>query len=244
MLTVPAVAMGDFTLPSLPPNFVPNFLTQPPPINNDTNLLDNLAGFNPIQQSDPSRGDHFPKDVDGDSPFLDELDTAFNNLSQTDEDTTLSTEQWIEVSTLYAQAMRHGLVNYTKGIGAASFTRNLSLESRIHCIELSKNIESINRYFQLPYDETMSTKYCHKCLTADGTIPTQWQTLYEICGHDATATRDTLINEYRQILNTQMLEWYESMRSVAHDQIILKITNGEFAPEFIRADPRIIEWAN
>ena len=29
--------MGDFTLPSLPPDFVPNFLTQPQPINNDTN---------------------------------------------------------------------------------------------------------------------------------------------------------------------------------------------------------------
>ena len=90
----------------------------------------------------------------------------------------------------------------------------------------------------------MSTNYCHKCLTAEGTTPTQWQIQLETCSHDATATRETIINGYRQIMNTQMLKWYESLRSVAHDQIILKITNGEFAPEFIRADPRIIEWSN
>ena len=32
--------MGDFTLPSLPPDSVPNFLTQPNPINNNTNFPD------------------------------------------------------------------------------------------------------------------------------------------------------------------------------------------------------------
>ena len=236
--------MGDFTLPSLPPDFTPNFLTQPHLINNDTNLLEEQRGFNPLQQVDPSREDRFPKDADGDSPFLNELNKAFNNLTQTNQDTTLSKEQWIEVSALFAQAMRIGLVQYTNGIGAASFTRNLPLESRIHFIELSKNIESINRYFQLPYDESMSTNYCHKCLTAEGTTPTHWQTQFELCGHNATATRESIINQYTQALNTQMLEWYESLRTATHDQIVLRITNREFAPEFLRADPRIIEWSN
>lgn len=41
-----------------------------------------------------------------------------------------------------------------------------------------------------------------------------------------------------------MHEWYESLRVAAHDQVVLKITNGDFAPEFLRADPRIIEWSN
>ena len=140
--------------------------------------------------------------------------------------------------------MRHGLIQYTNAVDAASFTRDLPLESRIHFIELSKNIESINRYFQLPYNEAMSKNYCHKCLTAEGTTPTHWQSQFELCGHNATATRESIINQYKQTLNTQMLQWYESLRSAAHDQIVLKITNGEFAPDSIRADPRIIEWSN
>ena len=90
--------MGDFTLPSLPPDFVPNFLTQPNFINNDTNLLEYSEGFNPLQQIDPSREDRFPKDADGDTPFLNELNEALDNLAQTNQDTTLSKEQWIEVA--------------------------------------------------------------------------------------------------------------------------------------------------
>ena len=140
--------------------------------------------------------------------------------------------------------MRRGLTQFTNGIGAASFTRNLPLESRIHFIELSKNIESINRYFQLPYNETMTTNYCHKCLTAEGTTPTHWQTQLELCGHNATVARESITNQYIQAVHTQMLEWYETLKTAAHDQIVLKITNGDFAPEFLRADPQIIEWSN
>ena len=41
-----------------------------------------------------------------------------------------------------------------------------------------------------------------------------------------------------------MIEWYESQRVIAHDQIVLKITNDNFAPEILTADPHIIEWSN
>ena len=232
--------MGDFTLPSLPPTFVPNFLTQPGFITNDTNIPEDPGSLPPLQRDDPSREDRFPRD----SPFLDEIEDALNNLAQINQDCTLSKEQWIEVAALYSQAMKKGLTQFTNSIGAASFTRNLSMESRTHIIELSKNIESINRYFQLPYDESMSTNYCHKCLTAKGTTPTQWQTELERCSNNATAASESLTNQFIQATVTQMHEWYESIRTTAHDQIVLRITNGEFAPEFLRADPRIIEWSN
>ena len=232
--------MGDFTLPSLPPDFVPNFLTQPGFITNDTNIPEDSGGLPPLQREDPSCEDRFPRD----SPFFDELEDALNNLAQTDQDCTLSKEQWIEVAALYSQAMKKGLTQLTNSIGAASFTRNLPLESRIHVIELSKNIESINRYFQLPFDESMSTNYCHKCLIAKGTTPTHWQTQLELCGNNATAARESLTNQYIQATLTQMNEWYESIRASAHDQIVLKITNDTFAPETLTADPRMIEWSN
>ena len=115
--------------------------------------------------------------------------------------------------------MKKGLTQLTKSIGAASFTCDLPLESRDHFIELSKNIESINRYFQLPYDESMSTNYCHKCLTAEGTTPTHWQTQLELCGHNATAACESITNQYIQAINTKMHEWYESLRMATHDQI-------------------------
>ena len=232
--------MGEFLLPSLPPDFVPNFLTQPGFITNDTNIPEDPGSFPPLQQEDPSREDRFPRD----SPFLDELEDALNNLAQHQEDCTLSKEQWMEVAALYSQAMRKGLTKFTNSIGAASFTRNLPLESHVHFIELSKNIESINRYFQLPYDESMSINYCHKCVTAEGTTPTHWQTQLEICGHNATVARGSITNQYIQTTLTQMNEWYESIRASAHDQIVLKLTNDSFAPETLTADPRVIEWSN
>ena len=164
--------MGEFLLPSLPPDFVPNFLTQPFPINNDTKFPEEPGGPPPLRLDDPTREDRFPKGAD-----LDELTDAFNNLSQNDDCLwDLSTEQWIELAALFSQALKKGFTKHTNGIGAVSFTRNLPLESREHCAELSKNVDSINRFFQRPFDETMSTKYCHKCLTAEGTTPTQWQT--------------------------------------------------------------------
>ena len=90
----------------------------------------------------------------------------------------------------------------------------------------------------------MSTKYCHKCLTAEGTTPTQWQTEYERCSHNATAARESLTNQFIQATLTTMNEWYESIRASAHDQVVLKLTNDSFAPETLTADPRVIEWTN
>ena len=232
--------MGDLTLPSLPPDFVPNFLTQPGYITNDTNILEEPGTFPPLQRTDPSREHRFPRD----SPFLDELEEAVDNLAQTDQTCILSKEQWIEAAALYSQAMKKGLIHFTNSVGASSFKRDLPLESRDHLIELSKNIDSINRYFQRPFDESTSTQYCHKCLTAEGTTPTHWQTQYEICGHNATAAREHLTNQYIQATLTQMNEWYESIRTSAHDQIVLKLTNDSFAPDILTADPRVIEWSN
>ena len=232
--------MGDFTLPSLPPDFVPNFLTQPGFITNDTNILEDPGAFPPLQRIDPSREHRFPRD----SPFLDELEEAIDNLAQINQTCILSKEQWIEAAALYSQAMKKGLIHYTNSVGASSFTRDLPLESRDHFIELSKNIDCINRYFQRPFDESMSTAYCHKCLMAEGTTPTHWQTQLEICGNNATAACEHITNQYIQATLTQMNEWYESIRASAHDQVVLKLTNDSFAPEILTADPRVIEWSN
>ena len=237
--------MGDLTLPSLPPDFVPNFLTQPNPINNDTNFPDVSDCLPLLHLDDQSREDRFPKDDDGLPTFVDELHDTIKNLAQSsDQQYTLSREQWIESAALYAQAIIKGFTHYTRGMGAISFKHDLPLESRAHLTELAKNIEMLNRYFQIPYDENTSTNYCHKCLTAEGTTPLHWKTQLEICGNNTSAARDSITNQYIQGLLTQMNLWYESQRAAVHDQIVLKITNENFAPEFLTADPRIIEWGN
>ena len=236
--------MGDFTLPSLPPDFVPNFLTQPFPINNDTNFPDVEDRLPLLKTEDPTREDRFPKNNDRKPSFIWELTDALNNLAQDGQDWPLSREQWIESTALYSQAMVKGLTRYIHGIGAISLRNDLPLESRAHLTELAKNIEMINRYFQIPYDEHTSTNYCHKCLIAEGTTPTHWQIQLELCGHNATAARDSLTNQYIQALNTQMIQWYEEQRTIAHDHIVLKITNDNFAPETLTADPRIREWSD
>ena len=159
--------MGDFTLPSLPPDFVPNFLTQPNPINNNTNFPDVSEHLPLLKIEDPSREDRFPKDDDDKPSFVWELTDALNNLAQTNQDWTLSREQWIETAALYSQAMVKGFINNTHGMGAMSLRNDLSLENRAHLTELAKNIEMLNRYFQIPYDEHNSTNYCHKCLTVE-----------------------------------------------------------------------------
>ena len=41
-----------------------------------------------------------------------------------------------------------------------------------------------------------------------------------------------------------MDQWYESQRRIAHDHIVLKLTNDDFAPEILTLDPRITEWVN
>ena len=236
--------MGDFTLPSLPPDFVPNFLTQPIPINNNTNFPDVSDRLPLLHLKDKSCEDRFPRDDNGLPTFVDELHDALNNLAQSNQDWTLSREQWIEFAALYAQAMVKGFTHNVRGMGAISLKHDLPLESRAHLTKLAKNIEMINRYFQIPYDENMSTNYCHKCLTAEGTTPLHWKTQLELCGNNATAARDSITNQYIQALLTQMNQWYESQRAAIHDQIVLRITNDTFAPEFLTADPRIIEWCN
>jgi hypothetical protein len=175
---------------------------------------------------------------------LDELRDSLNNLAQNpDREESLSPEQWVECAALYSQSIVKGLVNTAAGKGANSFRNELPLESRIHVVELAKNIEKVNRYFQLPYDEHTTTNYCHKCLTMQGTTPPDWQAHLELCGHNATAARDSIHNQYIQELNKQMLMWYESQRALVHDQIVLNITNDNFAPDILTADPRIREWA-
>ena len=41
-----------------------------------------------------------------------------------------------------------------------------------------------------------------------------------------------------------MNQWYESQRAVAHDHIVLRLTNDNFAPEILTIDPRITEWVD
>ena len=205
--------MGDFTLPSLPPDFVPNFLTQPQPISNDiqiTELLDQDRAPR-VTIRDDTRADRFPKVDTNAYNFLDKLRDSLNNLAQNPErEESLTREQWVECAALYSQSIVNGLINKAGGMGATSFRNDLSLESRTHITELAKNIERINRYFQLPYDEHTTTNYCHKCLPVQGTTPLEWQAHLELCGHNATAARDSIHNQYIQELNKQMLMWYES----------------------------------
>ena len=149
--------MGDFTLPSLPPDFVPNFLTQPHPINNDTSFPDIQDCIPLLEQYDPSCGDRFHRNADG---FLSELDDTLNNLAQNDDkEYTLSREQWIETAALHSQAMVNGLITKSRGVGAISLKNDLPLESRAHLVELAKNLEMMNRYFQLPYDKHTTNNY-------------------------------------------------------------------------------------
>ena len=236
--------MGDFTLPPLPPDFVPSFLTQPNPITNNDSFPESVNRIPLLDVYDTTREDRFPRDSDGDPTFVQELTVALDNLSQHKPDWSLTREQWLEVATLYSQSLTAGIIKFSDGMGAIQLKDDLPLESRIHLDELSKNVEMINRYFQLPYDANTSQNYCHKCLTAAGTVPTDWQIQYERCGHNATATREHITNQYIQALRTTMDQWYESQRAVAHDHIVLKLTNDNFAPEILTLDPRIIEWVD
>ena len=243
-LPSPLTDMGDFTLPPLPPDFVPSFLTQPSPITNNDSFPDSVNRIPLLDVYDTTREDRFPRDNDGDPTFVHELQTALDNLSQNKPDYTLTREQWIETAALYSQSLTAGTIKYSDGMGATQLKDDLPLESRVHLDELSKNVEMLNRYFQLPYDANTSQNYCHKCLMAEGTIPTDWQIQFERCGHNATVTREHLTNQYIQVLRTSMDQWYESQRRVAHDHIVLKLTNDNFAPEVLTLDPRIIEWVN
>ena len=236
--------MGDFTLPPLPPDFVPNFLNQPNPISNIDSFPDSVNRIPLLDIYDTTREDRFPRDSDGDPSFVQELQVALDNLSQYKPEWTLTREQWLETAALYSQSLTAGTIKFSNGMGAVQLKDDLPLESRVHLDELSKNIEMLHRYFQLPYDANTSQNYCHKCLTAEGTIPTDWQKQFELCGHNATATREHLTNQYIQALRTTMDQWYESQRRVAHDHIVLKLTNDNFAPEILTLDPRITEWVD
>ena len=138
--------MGDFTLPSLPPDFVPNFLTQPNPINNNNNFPDTEDRIPLLTFTDESRPDRFPLDNDGVPFFLNEFDDAFKNLAQdSEQEWTLSREQWVEIAALYSQALVKGLVINANGQGAVSLKHDLPLKSRTHLVELAKNVEKLNR---------------------------------------------------------------------------------------------------
>jgi hypothetical protein len=236
--------MGDFPLPSLPPDFVPNFSTQPFPINNNTTFPYSSEDTSPLKLEDDTREERFPKDSDNDPTFLNELNDALKNLSQTNgQDWTLSREQWLESAALYSQAMVKGFIPKSGGLGAISLLNDLPLESRSHLRELAVNVEKLNRYFQIPYDEHTNINYCQKCLIAQGTTPTDWQTHFELCGYNATTTRESIHNQYIQAINTMTLEWYESQRRIVHEQVVLRITNDNFAPDLLTGDPRIREWS-
>ena len=236
--------MGDFTLPPLPPDFVPNFLTQPNPITNNDSFPDSVNRIPLLDVDDTTREDRFPRDNDGDPVFVQDLTVALNNLSQHKPECILTREQWLETAALFSQSLTAGTIKFSDGMGAVQLKDDLPLESHVHLDELSKNVEMLHRYFQLPYDANTSQNYCHKCLTAEGTTPTNWQIQYERCGHNATATREHITNQYIQALRTIMDQWYESQRAVAHDHIVLKLTNDNFAPEILTLDPRITEWVD
>ena len=242
--TITDTNMGDFTLPTLPPDFVPNFLTQPNFITNNDSFPESLHRIPLLDVHDTTREDRLPRDNNGDPAFAHELIFALDNLSQENPDYTLTREQWLETAALYAQALTAGTIKFSNGMGAVQLKEDLPLESRVHLDELSKNIEMINRYFQLPYDANSSQNYCHKCLMAEGTTPTDWQEQFERCGHNATATREHITNQYIQALRKTMDEWYESQRCIAHDHIVLKLTNDDLAPEILTLDPRIREWVD
>ena len=234
--------MGDFTLPPLPPDFVPNFLTQPNLITNNDSFPESVNRIPLLDVHDITREDRLPRDVNGDPSFAHELIFALDNLSQHDPDVPLTREQWLETAALFSQSLTAGTILFSNGMGAVQLKEDLPLESRVHLDELSKNIEMLHRYFQLPYDTNTSQNYCHKCLTAEGTTPTDWQIQYERCGHNATATREHITNQYIQAFRKIMDQWYESQRAVAHDHIVLRLTNDEFAPEILTLDPRIRTW--
>ena len=236
--------MGDFTLPPLPSDFVPNFLNQPNLISNNDSFPDSLHHIPLLDVHDTTREDRLPRDNNGDPAFAHKLIFALDNLSQDNPDYALTREQWLETAALYAQSLTAGIIKFSNGTGAIQLKDDLPLESRIHLEELSKNIEMMNRYFQLPYDTNSSKNYCHKCLRAEGTTPTDWQEQFERCGHNATATREHITNQYILALCKTMDQWYESQRRVAHDRIVLKLTNDDFAPEILTLDPRITEWVN
>ena len=236
--------MGEFTLPPLPPDFVPSFLTQPNPITNNDSFPDSVNRIPLLEVHDTTREDRLPRDDNGDPTFAHDLIFALDNLSQHDPDVPLTREQWLETAALFSQSLTAGTILFSNGMGAVQLKDDLPLESRVHLDELSKNIEMLNRYFQLPYDANTSQNYCHKCLTAEGTTPNDWQIQYERCGHNATATREHITNQYIQAFRKIMDQWYESQRAVAHDHIVLRITNDELAPEILTLDPRIRTWVD
>ena len=236
--------MGEFTLPPIPPDFVPDFLTQPNPLNNNDSFPDNVNRIPLLDINDPTREDRFPKNNNGVSIFPDELIDSLHNLSQDTPDCPLSREQWLETAALYAQSLTAGLIKFSNGMGAIDLKNDLPIESKAHITELATHIEMINRFFQLPYKPNDQLNYCHKCLTAEGTTPLEWKIHYELCQHNATAARESITNQYIQGLLTTMNEWYESQRSAAHDHIVLRLTNDDFAPEILTLDPRIVEWVN
>jgi hypothetical protein len=238
--------MENFFLPPLPTDFVPDFLIQPNAISNDERLTFQSANDTSLNRDDSSRVDRFPKDEDGSSPFFDILDNIADDLAQEREPfTTLSRDQWIEAAAFLSQALVKGLRKKAENMGADSLFNDLSLESRENLTFFANDVEKLHRFFKIPYHERDSLEYCTNCLQAQGSVPTveNWKAQLELCGHDATAAKHSLVNQFMLKFNTSMHEWYEENRKMAHDEVVNRIVNPA-NPPLVAADPRILEWCH
>jgi hypothetical protein len=237
--------MENFYLPPLPPDFVPNFLIQPDAISNDELLTFNDANIPSFDSNDPSRPDRFPKDEDGSTSLFDDLETTVDNLSHQPGSTELSRDQWIEAAAFISQALVKGLTKKAKHLGGTSFYNDLPLESQTNLTFFANDIDKLQRFFKIPFHEKNSVEYCTNCLKAQGTVPTRehWIAQLELCGHDASAAKHSLINQFMLKFNTSMHEWYDENRKMAHEAIVDRIIHTSNPPVVV-ADPRILEWCH
>ena len=238
--------MENFFLPPLPDDFIPDFLVQPDAISNDEQLSLKTADPTSLNRDDSSRVDRFPKDKDGSTTFFDELDATVDNIAQERPPfVELSRDQWIEAAAFLSQALVKGMRKKAENMGAALLHNDLSLESRENLTHFANDIEKLHRFFKIPYHECNSLEYCTNCLTAQGSTPTleNWKAQLELCGHDATVAKQSLLNQFITKFNTSMHEWYDENRKMAHDEVVNRIVNPT-NPPLIGADPRIIEWSH
>jgi hypothetical protein len=239
--------MENYYLPPLPPDFVPDFLIQPDAISNDELLTfkDADTNFPLFNCDDSSRVDRFPKDEDGSTSFFDDLDNTVDNLSQEHGFTECSRDQWVEAAAFISQALVKGLTKKAEHMGGTSLYNDLSLESRTNLTFFANDVDKLQRFFKIPFHEKNSIEYCTNCLKAQGTVPTRehWIAQLELCGHDASAAKHSLINQFMLKFNTSMHEWYEENRKMAHEAIVDRIIHTSNPPVVV-ADPRILEWCH
>ena len=237
--------MENFFLPPLPEDFTPDFLVQPDAVSNDEQLSLNTSDIS-FNRDDSSRVDRFPKDEDGSTTFFDELDATADNIAQERPPfVELSRDQWIEAAAFLSQALVKGMQKKAENLGATSLYNDLPLESRENLTHFANDIEKLHRFFKIPYHEKNSLEYCTNCLKAQGSTPTleNWKAQLELCGHDATVAKQSLLNQFIMKFNTSMHEWYDENRRMAHDEVVNRIVNPT-NPPLIGADPRILEWSH